>query len=262
MIDPATGTAYFFSKTYSTMSSAAVWYAHAVDAKTLAERPGFPVLIAGAAANDPSITFDAAIQMQRPALLLMDGVVYAAFSAHCDTGAYHGYVVGVRETGGITTIFATEAGPAQVRGAGIWQSGGGVVSDGPGRIIVTTSNGYSNSIVDPTPGGTPPATLDESVVRLQVQTDGSLRAADFFAPYDVEALDEADLDFGSAGPFALPDCMGTPSHPHLAIQGGKQGNLYVLDRDDLGGFEQGPNRGDACVNVVTARAGAWSTPAV
>ena len=264
VIDPATGTAYFFSKTYEPVDSAKVpvVYAHAVDAVTLVERPNFPVEIQGTAANDSTITFDPEIQNQRTGLLLMDGVVYAGFGSHCDTGPYHGYIIGVGEGGGITTIFATEAGPNQVRGAGIWQAGGGLVSDGPGRILFTTANGYSNYLVNPTPGSSPPQTLDEAVVRLQVQADGSLQAMDFFTPYDAEMLDSNDLDFGSGGSVALPDCMAAPGFPHLEIAGGKEGNLYVLNRDDLGGFMQGPNGGDAYVNEVTTLNGVWGSPAI
>jgi hypothetical protein len=95
VIDPTSGTAYFFSKTYKTESSTPVWRAHAVDVHTLAERPSFPIEIAGAAANDPSITFDPKYEMQRPGLLLSGGVVYAAFGSHCDVGPFRGYVVGV-----------------------------------------------------------------------------------------------------------------------------------------------------------------------
>jgi hypothetical protein len=261
-IDPTTGTAYFLSKTYKSNASAAVWYAHAVDARTLAERPGFPVEIAGHAANDPSIVFNPTYQMQRPGLLLMGDVVYAAFGPHCDIGPYHGYVVGIGTDGRITTIFATEAGPGAVRGAGIWQSGGGIVSDGPGRLFVSTGNAYSNPLTAPIPGSRPPATLQESVARLEVQSDGSLRAVDFFAPYDAAELDAADLEIGSGGPIALPDSFGSADHPHLVLTGGKEGHLYVLDRDELGGFKQGPNGGDANVSEVAAKGGLWSAPAL
>src|SRR5262245_33957216 len=77
VVDSATNTAYFFSKTYD--SGAAAWFAHAVDVATGNERSGFPVAIAGSAANDPSKVFVPKVQMQRPGLLLLDGVVYAAF---------------------------------------------------------------------------------------------------------------------------------------------------------------------------------------
>src|SRR5262249_6662187 len=82
--------------------------------------------------------------------------------------------------------------------------------------------------------------LGESVVRLQVQPDGTLLPTDFFCPFDADTLDNGDLDLGSCGPVALPDAyFGTPQVPHLLVQSGKSGNVYLLNRDHLGGFRQG-----------------------
>jgi hypothetical protein len=268
VIDTTSRTAFFFAKSYRSGTRGpdrgdAVWYAHALNVDTLDEQPNFPVEIRGAASNDPSVVFDPYSQMQRTGLLLMDGVVYAGFGGHCDFDDYHGWIVGVGESGDVRTLFATEAGAGSVRGAGIWQSGGGLTSDGPGRIFFTTGNGYSNSIVTPTPGTSPPPALDESVVHLAVQADGTLSAVDFFTPYDVSYLDAADLDFGSGAVVALPDdAFGTTAHPHLALAAGKEGVLYLLDRDHLGGFKQGIGGGDAAVSQVVVEGGLWSRPAV
>ena len=266
VIDATSRTAYFFSKTNRPVQTGiaeidTVWYAHAVDVDTLAERPNFPVEIAGQASNDPTLTFTPNLEMQRPGLLLMGGVVYAGFGAHCDIGNYNGYIVGVSTAGTITGIFATEAGPQKDHGAGIWQSGGGLVSDGPGRILFMTGNGFSKALTTPIPTNAPPATLDESCVRVNVQPDGTLRAMDFFAPYDAARLDAADADFGAGAPLPLPDSFGTVSHPHLLLAGGKEGILYLLDRDALGGFKQGTGEGDAVVSETNALAGLWSHPA-
>jgi hypothetical protein len=260
VIDASSNTAYFFSKTY--VSGTAAWYAHAVDANTLAEKPGFPVAIQGTAANDSTVSFNPSVQMQRTALLLMNGVVYGGFGAHCDYGKYHGWIVGVNESGGIATMFATEAGSAGVQGAGIWQSGAGLASDRPGRIFFATSNGYSNSMVDPIPGSTPPAVLDQSVVRTDLQGDGTLRAMDFFAPYDEAYLDKGDLDLGSGGVVVLPSQYATTTYPHLGVAGGKQGTIYLLNLDSLGGFQQGPMQSDAVLGQLSAAGGMWSTPAL
>ena len=268
VIDIASRTAYFFTKTYRDGTQGpdrrnAVWYAHALDMGTLSERPNFPLEIRGAASNDPAVVFDPFAQMQRTGLLLLDGVVYAGFGGHCDFDNYHGWIVGIGADGTIRTLFATEAGPESVRGAGIWQAGAGLMSDGPGRIFFTTGNGYSNSLVEPTAGTAPPPALDESVVHVAVQEDGTLSAVDFFTPYDIAYLDAADLDFGSGAIVALPDdVFGTTEHPHLALASGKEGILYLLDRDDLGGFKQGIGGGDAAVSQVYSAAGLWSRPAV
>ena len=85
VVDTSDNTEYFLSKTYVSGSSGPAEYLmHALSVTTGAERPNFPVLISGVASNDPHQTFDATYQLQRPGLLLMNGVVYAAFGSHCD----------------------------------------------------------------------------------------------------------------------------------------------------------------------------------
>ncbi len=151
------------------------------------------------------------------------------------------------------------------QGGGIWQSGGGLVSDGPGTILITTGNGgcYGCTPNGTIPGDKPPADLGETVVRLDVQPDGSLKPVDFFAPYDAPALDTNDLDFGSGSPVALPDqYFGTASTPHLAIAVGKEGYVYLLNRDNLGGEGEGPNGTDNIVGRFGPNGGVWSSPAV
>jgi len=257
VVDPATNTMYLLSKTYSSgTSGAAAWYAHAVDISTGAERPNFPVLIAGTAANDPRQSFNATTQMQRPGLLLLDGVVYAAFGAHCDSGTYSGWVAGISTAGSLTTMWtaASQTGG----GAGIWQPGSGLVSDGAGQIILSTGNGKVATA--PTPGKTPPAALGEAVVRLTVQGNGTLKATDYFAPYDAASLNGWDADLGAGGPVALPAQFGTTGHPRLMIQVGKQGYVYLMDRDNLGGMGQSPTGGDAVLQRIGQDGGVWGKP--
>lgn len=258
--DPDTGSLYFTTKVDDGTATHRnpKWLMHAVDPASGAERPGWPVTIAGSPSNDPSVSFDAYYQQQRPGLLLMDGVVYAGFGAHCDAWPYRGYVVGVSTTGhSITSMWATVTG-ATTGGAGIWQSGGGLVSDGSGRIFFSTGNGISPA---PGPGKTVQGTLAESVVRLQVGADKSLSTADFFSPSDAATLDLTDQDISSGAPMALPDGFGTADHPHLLVQQGKDGRVFLLDRDDLGGMGQGPQGGDAAVSVSGPYQGMWGHPA-
>lgn len=235
------------------------WYLHAINPGTGTERPGWPVTIAGAPSNDPTVPFDPYYEHQRPALLLMGGVVYAGFGSHCDRQPYRGYVVGVSTTrAAVTAMWAAETGASNM-GAGIWQAGGGLISDGPGRILLSTGNGISPA---PGPGSAPPGTLSESVVRLQVQADGSLTSADFFSPSDAPTMDMNDTDLGSGAPAALPAGFGTASHPHLLVQQGKDGRVFLLDRDNLGGRKQGANGTDAVVGVTGPYQGQWGHPAV
>jgi hypothetical protein len=259
VVDAATGTAYFTAKVNDGASATTPhWYMHAISLADGTERAGFPRSIAGSPSNGPTTTFDAETAMQRPGLLLLGGVVYAAFGSHCDKGPYVGYVVGVNATTGTqTAMWATEAG-SSTNEAGIWQSGGGLVSDGPGRIILTTGNGVSPA---PGPGSAPPGQLAESVVRLQVNADGSLTAEDFFSPTNNTGLDLDDADLGSGGPMAIPDGYGTADHPHLLVQVGKDGRVFLLDRDALGGTGQGAGGTDAALGIVGPYNGVWGHPA-
>ncbi len=259
VIDPATNIAYMTHKTYASgTSGAARWYMDAISVSTGAEQPGFPVEIAGSAQNAPSQTFNPTIQMNRPGLLLMEGVVYAAFGSHCDYSNWKGWIFGVSTAGKITARYTDDA---TETGAGIWQSGAGLTSDGPGTILFSTGNGGAPS--QPAAGTSPPANLGESVVRVRVQPDGSLKAVDFFAPFDAKNLDENDADFASGGVTGLPsEYFGTASVPHLAVADGKSGYVYLLNRDSLGGIAQGPSGSDNVVQRLGPRGGVWSRPGV
>ena len=258
-VDATTGTAYFTAKVNDGQDADHPhWYLHAVDITTGAERSGFPTVISGSPINDPSIAFNPKTAMQRPGLLLLDGVVYAGFGSHCDVGPYVGYVVGVNATTGKqTAMWATEVG-SSTAGAGVWQGGGGLVSDGPGRILLSTGNGVAPP---PGPGTSPPGNLSESVIRLQVNSDGSLISKDFFSPVNNTNLDTDDTDLGSGGPMGIPDGYGSASHPHLLVQVGKDGRVFLLDRDNLGGVGQGSGNTDAALQVGGPYKGVWGHPA-
>jgi iron transport multicopper oxidase len=259
VVDERTGTAYLAAKRYvSGTSGPTTWELHALDVDTGAEREGFPVEIGGTAHNAPGQTFRPTTQLQRPGLLLLDGVVYVGFGGHCDIAPWQGWVFGVSTEGRTTARWVAVA---EGDGAGIWQSGVGLMSDGPGRIFVTTGNGGSPA--PPIPGSTPPDGLGEAAVRLEVQPDGTLRAADFFAPFDARSLDGWDADFASGGLVGLPaPHFGTAAFPRLAVTASKQGYVYLLDRDRLGGIGMGPNGSDGVVQRLGPYGGVWARPGV
>lgn len=257
--DPDTNAVYLTSKTDHPDGTHPAWFLHALDPASGAERSGWPVRIHGTPTNDRKQHFNSFTAAQRPGLLLLGGRVYAGFGSHCDKGPYVGYVVSVDTRTRDERLWATES--SSTRGeAGIWQSGGGLVSDGPGRIFLATGNGQT----PPTgPGDRPPGQLSESVVRLGVSGNGSMHARDFFSPSNAPALDHSDGDFGSGGPLALPSVpfgAGT-AHPHLLVQIGKDGRVFLLDRDHLGGRGQGPGGGNAVVGVTGPFQGVWGHPA-
>ncbi len=262
VVDQNTDTEYFTANSYvSGTSGADVWSMHTVNVLTGAEQPGFPVVIQGNASNDPTATFNATYQLQRPGLLLLGGTVYAAFGSHCDLPPTEGWVVGVTETGTLQTMWTDEVGGSQPRVGGIWQSGGALISDGPGQIIFASGNG--NDTTTPTPGDTPPNQLAQTVTRLQVQANGSLKATDFFQPYDSAHLNQIDGDLGSGAPVLLPPAeFGTAQYPDLAIEIGKEGYLYVLNAKNLGGFQEGPNGSDDVLSRIGPIGGVWGKAAV
>ena len=243
VIDPDTGTAYFLAKTYSAVPKTPIWQMHAVSMASGQEAPGFPVTISGNAENITHPEFNAEKELQRPGLLLMDGVVYAGFGSHCDIQPYQGWLVGVTTSGQLRTMWAT--GP---NGSAIWQSGGGLVSDAPGQILFATGNSF-----EPTPpdSPTPPPDLGEAVARVAIGPTGAATATDFFSPWNRKELDDLDLDLGSSAPTALPSqYFGTPAVPNLMLVGGKEHKIFVMNRNALGGQGQGPGGKNKVVQEI------------
>ncbi len=258
VIDPETNIEYLTYKTYRHPGKEPEWFMDAVSVSSGEQMEGFPVQLSGTAQNAPGQEFHPRTQLQRPGLLLMEGVVYAAFGSDCDTPTWQGWVFGVSTAG---TVKARWVADETGEGAGIWQSGAGLTSDGPGTILLSTGNGGAPTT--PTPGHTPPTDLGESIVRLDVQSDGSLNAVDFFAPYDAHTLDGWDADFASGGVTGLPEeYFGTPAIPHLAVAVGKDGYVYLLNRDNLGGIGQGSSGFDDVVQRIGPYGGVWSRPGV
>jgi PQQ-like domain/Abnormal spindle-like microcephaly-assoc'd, ASPM-SPD-2-Hydin len=259
VVDTSTNTIYLTHKAYASGSSGpARWYMDAIDLTKGTEKKPFPVELSGAAQNVPGDSFEPTHQLQRPGLLLMNGVVYAGFGSQCDVGPWQGWIFGVSTSGAIKARWIAVP---KGWGAGIWQSGSGLVSDKPGSLMFATGNLGSPS--SPAAGNSPPSTLGESIVRLAVQPDGSLNAVNFFSPFNNKELDEHDLDFASSGITALNDnYFGTLSFPHLLLTAGKQGYVYLLNREELGGFQQAINKGDKVIQRIGPYGGVWARPAV
>jgi hypothetical protein len=212
-------------------------------------------LITGHPSNDSHVSFSAKYNMERPGVLVMGGAVYGAFASHCDHKPYDGYVARVDISSHAATLWSDESGVTYDQ-AGIWQGGGGIMSDGSGRIFVTSGNGVS-----PTKhaGTSPGGQLAESVIRLAVNSNGTLSAKDFFSPAAAPSWDAADKDYGSGAPVGVPFAVG--AYNALA-QIGKNGQIWLLDRDNLGGREQGSGGTDKDLFVTKAYGGEWGHPAI
>jgi hypothetical protein len=242
VIDSERNVAYFVSNRYVSGGSGEIgWYMHAVDLASGNELPNFPAAITGEAQNLPEkVKFEPVKQLERPALLMMNGVVYAAFGSHCDHPPYEGWIVAVSATTGqVLTKWAT----TPEAGAAIWQAGTGLISDGPGQILFATGNsdGEPAQEFDPPEGSgkqkpPPEGKLGESVVRVEAQASGGLATTDYFTPFNIVELDEHDLDIGSSAPVGLPaPYFGNSNVPHLLVQSGKESTVYLINRDSLGG---------------------------
>ncbi len=254
--DPATRAVYLVALVDNGSSVARPhMYTYALSVSTGHVLRGWPVTIQGSPVNDHADTFNPESERQRAGLLLLGGRVYVAFASYCDYPTYSGYVAGVSTSTRHLTLWTDEVGAGNDQ-AGIWLGGGGLMSDGPGRIFLSTGNGPSPAVA---PGTSPPPQLGDAVVRLKVGRNGGLSAADFFSPANAPTLDVDNEDFGSGGPVGLP--FGTRADPALLIQAGKDGRVFILNRDNLGGREQGPGGTDSFLAEAGPYAGLWGHPA-
>lgn len=250
VIDPTTGALYVIAKTKE--SGSYVQRLHALDIRTGQEKFGGSVTIEpivagmGEESVNGEVSFDAKQQMNRAALLLADGVIYAGFGSHCDHQPYHGWLVGYdSQTLAQVAVFNTT--PDGAQGA-IWGSGNGPAADSSGDVFAATGNGSFDA-------DTSVADYGENFLKL---APGTLMPQDYFAPYDANSLNGQDLDLGSSGTILLPDQLGTI--PHLMVGAGRDGTIYPVNRDDLGRFD--PSGNSQIVQSIPGALGeAHGTPA-
>jgi hypothetical protein len=251
--DPATNHLYMFANIVDAGTNTPHYYLAQLDATTGVAAP--LIHVSGRPTNNSNIKFQAAQQMERPGVLLLpDGSVMAEFASHCDFKPYVGFVTRVVPSTGAFTLWTTESGTTYQQG-GIWMGGSGAMLDPQGRIFVTSGNGVSPS---KGPGTTPPGQLAESVIDMKVNSSGTLSPTDFFSPSNAPSLDAADTDYGAGGPVGVGFAMGTYSH--VLVQIGKDGRIFILNRDSLGGREQGSGSTDADLFVSKNYGGEWGHP--
>ena len=234
VIDAATGTLYVVAKTKENNGTTFVQRLHALDVATGAEKFGGPVVIQGSVpgtgigAVGGSLAFNPLREDQRTALLLLNGNVYFGFGSHGDNQPYHGWLFGYNATT-LQRILVYSTSP-DGEGAGIWHSGGGLVADSAGKIYFVTGDGTFDA------NNTGGADYGDSFVRFNAATG---IAEDYFTPKDQGTIDANNLDLGAGGLVLLPDQPG--AHPHLLICAGKNGTIYLVDRDNMGHFSSSAN---------------------
>jgi hypothetical protein len=235
-IDPVAKTIYFVAKTKE--KGTFVQRLHALDATTGLERPNSPVEIqatvagTGAGSVNGQISFDSLTEGQRPGLLLMSGVVYIGWASHCDRGPYHGWLLGYdKKTLKQVAVFNSTPNGGL---GGFWASGSGLAGDAAANaIFAVTGNGTfdaNNSGLD----------YGESILRLD-RASGSFGVSDFFTPNNAQSLNNGDTDLGSGGVLLLPNGPAGVPHQQLLIESGKQGSIYLVDRNAMGHFNSKNN---------------------
>jgi hypothetical protein len=217
VINPSTGTLYLVAETYE--NGSVVHRLHALDITSGVEKLGGPTtIVASYTLNGTTTTLADLYQLNRPGLLLANGHIYIALGSNCCNAPSQGWMLSYNATtlqqeGAITT----EPGN---RLASIWQKGAGVPADSSGNIFAETGEGFYAA----------PTNLAISVLKFS-QSGGTLGLTDWFTPYNYQYLSDNDRDLAD-GILILPDQPGAYTHELIAI--GKEGTIYLLNRDNMG----------------------------
>jgi hypothetical protein len=236
VIDPNTNTIYVVSK--SKNGSSVHQRLHALNLADGSERFGGPQEIAF---SSNGITFDPLRQNQRAGLALVGGVVYIAYASHGDNPVYYGWVVGYNASNlSLVSVFNDDPGSGF---GGIWMSGGAPAADSNSLYVITGNGNFDGN-----------TQFGDSFLRLS--PGGGMNVTGFFSPNDQASLSSGDVDLGSGGAAILVDQPTAPNH--LLIGGGKEGTLYLLNRDNLGG---NTSNDSGAVQIFSVGNGIFSTAA-
>jgi hypothetical protein len=235
VIDPSSNTLYVI--VYTQAQGVQSYTLHALDLGSLTDKvTPQPVIASNTLTNGTTFNFNATYQRQRPALLLANGSIYAGFGSFCDLSANlsRGWLLGWT-AGSLTPFPANQLNDLQATDqdsfflSSIWMSGYGPATDDAGNIVFVTGNSDPNTYDGIT-------NIQESVVKM---SNTLTTVMDLFTPDNQVSLDQGDVDFGSGGVLVLPDQPG--STPHLAVAAGKDGNMYFMNEDSLGGYSPNTN---------------------
>jgi hypothetical protein len=210
---------------------------HALDLVSGAELLNGPTEVTAdyPTASGRSTTFSPGQYEERAALMLLNGTVYTSWTSHCDEVPYFGWIIAFSGSTLSRTAVLNVAPNSGGVGPAIWMGGGGPAADSAGNIYLLTANGAFEANLDA--NGFPSA-QDYGNSFLKISTaDGSLRVADYFTMYNEIAESAADQDLGSGGAMLLPDLTDSGNAVrHLAIGAGKDGQIYIVNRDSMGKF--------------------------
>ena len=212
----------------------------------------------GENSDGTNVIFDPAQYKERCGLLLLGGVVYTSWASHCDDQPYTGWIIGYDEhTLAQTSVLNITPNGGE---AAIWMSGAGLAADASSNIYFLAGNGTFDTNLTlngfPDQGDYGNAFMKLSTVSNQ------LAVADYFTMFNTLSESAADTDLGSGGALVLPDMLDGQGHlRQLAVGAGKDGNLYLVDRSNMGKFN--PNNDSAIYQELDGAlpGGVWSMPA-
>jgi hypothetical protein len=254
VIDPAGGILYVVSTSINSAQTTFYQRLHAIDIKTGNEKPGSPVLISGTYPGTGDggsiVTFNTKQQNQRGALTFVNGTLYIAWSSHEDSVPWYGWMMSYQYTGAALTQIAVFNSAPNTQKGGIWMGGGGAAVDAANNLYVTTGNGNFDA-------GNPSAPNNDYGDSL-LQLNAGLQVTQYFTPTDQLTDDIDDKDFASGGAAVLADLPAGNTVTHALVCGGKDGTLYVLNRDLLGGAVGDP----AAVQTIALGHGIFATSAI
>lgn len=234
---------------------------HALDATNGSELFHGPVDIQaqypgnGDSSSNGHVIFEPGQYKERAGLLLLNGTIYLAWASHCDDRPYTGWVMGynastLAQTGVLNLT------PNGSEGA-IWGSGAGMAADSSGNIFLLDANGDFDTSLNASGF---PANGNYGNAFLRLTISGKLTVADYFEMYNQAGENGSDVDLGSGGTLLLNQIDGTGKTWELAVGAGKDGNLYVVNRANMGKFHPGAN--DIYQELKGALpGGVWSMPA-
>jgi hypothetical protein len=234
---------------------------HALDITTGAELFGGPKEISGTypTAGGAATSFDGGQYEERAALLLSQAVVYTSWTSHCDAAPYTGWIIAYDQKTLAQKSILNVAPNSGGRGPAIWMAGGGPAADSAGNIYLLTANGVFETTLD-AQGFPNKQDYGNSFLKL-TPAAGALSVADYFAMWNEVAESNSDTDLGSGGQMLLPDLSDESNAVrHLVVGAGKDGNIYVADRDAMGKFNASANHIWQELDGVLP-GGVWSTPA-
>jgi outer membrane protein assembly factor BamB len=236
---------------------------HALDLSTGAELFGGPVDIQakypglGDNSQNGFVVFDPHQYAERAALLEVGSNIYLAFTSHCDQRPYTGWVMQY-SAADLSQVSVLDVTPNGNEGA-IWQTGDGIAADTDGFLYFLDGNGTFDTTLD---ANGFPINGDYGNAFIKLSNSGPLAVADYFNTFNTVQESNADTDLGSGGAMVLPDLsVSANKKVHLVIGAGKDGNIYVADRNNMGKWNANNNNNLYQQLTGALPNGAWSMPA-